>query len=200
MKNSKIKICGIKREQDIDYVNMLKPDYIGFVFAKQSRRYITPDMAAMLRKKLLPGIIPVGVFVNEYVEKVAGLMLRGIIEIAQFHGQENEDYIAAFRQLTGKPVIQAFRIDRPDDVIRAAQSSADFILLDNGAGGTGTTFDWTLIQNIQRPFFLAGGLNADNVDEAIRLSNPYSVDISSGVETNNIKDYAKMQKFINRVR
>lgn len=200
MKNSKIKICGIKREQDIDYVNMLKPDYIGFVFAKQSRRYITPDMAAMLRKKLLPGIIPVGVFVNEYVEKVAGLMLRGIIEIAQFHGQENEDYIAAFRQLTGKPVIQAFRIDRPDDVIRAAQSSADFILLDNGAGGTGTTFDWTLIQNIQRPFFLAGGLNADNVDEAIRLSHPYSVDISSGVETNNIKDYAKMQKFINRVR
>ncbi|MCR6546961.1 phosphoribosylanthranilate isomerase [Dehalobacterium formicoaceticum] len=200
MKNSKIKICGIKREQDIDYVNMLKPDYIGFVFAKQSRRYITPDMAAMLRKKLLPGITPVGVFVNEYVEKVAGLMLRGIIEIAQFHGQENEDYIAAFRQLTGNPVIQAFRIDRPDDVIRAAQSSADFILLDNGAGGTGTTFDWTLIQNIQRPFFLAGGLNADNVDEAIRLSNPYSVDISSGVETNNIKDYAKMQKFINRVR
>lgn len=200
MKNSKIKICGIKREQDIDYVNMLKPDYIGFVFAKQSRRYITPDMAAMLRKKLLPGITPVGVFVNEYVEKVAGLMLRGIIEIAQFHGQENEDYIAAFRQLTGNPVIQAFRIDRPDDVIRAAQSSADFILLDNGAGGTGTTFDWTLIQNIQRPFFLAGGLNADNVDEAIRLSHPYSVDISSGVETNNIKDYAKMQKFINRVR
>ncbi|HOP10057.1 MAG TPA: phosphoribosylanthranilate isomerase [Oscillospiraceae bacterium] len=198
MNEVKIKICGLFREQDIEYANALKPDYIGFVFAK-SHRQVTPGQAKKLRQKLAPGMIPVGVFVDEPVEHVAKLLSDGVIEMAQLHGHEDEKYITELRKLSGKRIIQAFRITENRDEERAVLSTADDILLDGGSG-SGVQFDWTLIQEVKRPFFLAGGLNPENVSEAIRVVKPFAVDASSGVETGKVKDFEKMRRFIEAVR
>ena len=197
---TKIKLCGLKRPQDIQAANELLPAYIGFVFAPKSRRYVHPDRAEELRRMLNPGIIPVGVFVNETPETVAALLDRGIIDIAQLHGKEDAAYIRRLRQLTKKPLIQAFRIDTPADVAAAQASTADYVLLDSGTGGTGTCFDWSLLQNIQRPYFLAGGLTPENVGGAVATLHPYAVDVSSGIETDGAKDKEKMTQFVRAVR
>lgn len=197
---TKIKLCGLKRPQDIQAANELLPAYIGFVFAPKSRRYVHPDRAEELRRMLNPGIIPVGVFVNETPETVAALLDRGIIDIAQLHGKEDAAYIRRLRQLTKKPLIQAFRVDTPADVAAAQASPADYVLLDSGAGGTGTCFDWSLLQDIQRPYFLAGGLTPENVGGAVATLHPYAVDVSSGIETDGAKDKEKMTQFVRAVR
>lgn len=197
---TKIKLCGLKRPQDIQAANELLPAYIGFVFAPKSRRYVHPDRAEELRRMLNPGIIPVGVFVNETPETVAALLDRGIIDIAQLHGKEDAAYIRRLRQLTKKPLIQAFRVDTPADVAAAQASTADYVLLDSGAGGTGTCFDWSLLQDIQRPYFLAGGLTPENVGGAVATLHPYAVDVSSGIETDGAKDKEKMTQFVRAVR
>ncbi len=197
---TKIKLCGLKRPQDIQAANELLPAYIGFVFAPKSRRYVHPDRAEELRRMLNPGIIPVGVFVNETPETVAALLDRGIIDIAQLHGKEDAAYIRRLRQLTTKPLIQAFRVDTPADVAAAQASTADYVLLDSGAGGTGTCFDWSLLQDIQRPYFLAGGLTPENVGGAVATLHPYAVDVSSGIETDGAKDKEKMTQFVRAVR
>lgn len=197
---TKIKFCGLTRPCDIEAANELRPDYVGFVFAKKSRRYLTQEKALELRRMLDPAITTVGVFVNEAPECVAGLLEQGIIGIAQLHGAEDEAYMQALRRLTDRPVIQAFRIDCREDVERAVNSSADYILLDSGSGGTGTVFNWELIQDIRRPFFLAGGLNLDNVEMAVRRLHPFGVDVSSGIETEGMKDHAKMSEFAALVR
>lgn len=197
---TKIKLCGLKRPQDIQAANELLPAYIGFVFAPKSRRYVHPDRAEELRRMLNPGIIPVGVFVNETPETVAALLDRGIIDIAQLHGKEDAAYIRRLRQLTKKPLIQAFRIDTPADVAAAQASTADYVLLDSGTGGTGTCFDWSLLQDIQRPYFLAGGLTPENVGGAVATLHPYAVDVSSGIETDGAKDKEKMTQFVRAVR
>ena len=197
---TKIKLCGLKRPQDIQAANELLPAYIGFVFAPKSRRYVHPDRAEELRRMLNPGITPVGVFVNETPETVAALLDRGIIDIAQLHGKEDAAYIRRLRQLTKKPLIQAFRIDTPADVAAAQASTADYVLLDSGAGGTGTCFDWSLLQDIQRPYFLAGGLTPENVGGAVATLHPYAVDVSSGIETDGAKDKEKMTQFVRAVR
>ena len=151
---TKIKLCGLSRPCDIGAANELKPDYIGFVFAPKSKRYVTPEKAMELKQMLLPEIQSVGVFVNEKPETVVKLLQDGTIDIAQLHGAEDEEYIIQLRQLTDKPIIKAFRIETASDIEKALQSTADYLLLDSGAG-TGTVFDWKLIQNIQRPHFLA---------------------------------------------
>ncbi|MGM9578479.1 MAG: phosphoribosylanthranilate isomerase [Evtepia sp.] len=197
---TKIKLCGLKRPQDIQAANELLPAYIGFVFAPKSRRYVHPDRAEELRRMLNPGILPVGVFVNETPETVAALLDRGIIDIAQLHGKEDAAYIRRLRQLTKKPLIQAFRVETPADVAAAQASTADYVLLDSGTGGTGTTFDWSLLQNIQRPYFLAGGLTPENVGGAVAALHPYAVDVSSGIETDGAKDKEKMTQFVRAVR
>ncbi len=197
---TKIKLCGLSRPCDILTANELRPDYIGFVFAPKSHRYVTPGQAAELKKRLSPGIQAVGVFVREDPRAVAALLRDGIIDIAQLHGGEDDDYIRSLRALTDKPVIQAFRIDTADDIRRAGDSSADFVLLDSGDGGTGTSFDWTLARPLERPCFLAGGLGPDTVGEAIRALHPYAVDVSSGIETDGWKDSAKMKAFVTAVR
>lgn len=196
----KIKICGLKREQDIDYVNEVRPDYVGFVFAPKSRRAVTPEQAGQLRKRLDPGILPVGVFVNEAPEQVASLLEQGIIGMAQLHGQEDEAYIARLRQLTKQPILQAFRAETREDVQKAVKSSADLILLDHGAGGTGETFDWSMLPKIHRPWLLAGGLTPENAAEAISTASPWGVDVSSGVETGLWKDAVKIKSFVENVR
>lgn len=197
---TKIKLCGLTRPCDIAWANELRPDYIGFVFAKKSKRYAAPELAAQLKALLNPEIQAVGVFVNEDVDTVAELLRAGIIDVAQLHGKEDESYIAALRAKTDKPIFKAFRIDSEADVAKANASSADFVLLDSGNGGTGTVFDWQLLQGIARPYFLAGGLHPGNIGEAVKALKPFGVDVSSGIETDGLKDQAKMAQFVQAVR
>lgn len=197
---TKIKLCGLTRICDIEAVNVLKPEYIGFVFAPKSRRYVPPEQAEILKTHLNSDISAVGVFVNEAVNTVAELLNKGIIDIAQLHGTENEDYIKQLRKMTVRPVIKAFKVDTVQDISDAEKSTADFVLLDSGTGGTGTSFDWELIKNFQRPYFLAGGLDPDNAKDAVKALKPYAVDVSSGIETNGLKDRSKMADFIVAVR
>lgn len=197
---TKIKICGLSRPCDIEAVNRLAVDYIGFVFAQKSRRFVDARQAARLKKLLRPDIEAVGVFVNEKCETIAQLFNEGVIEIAQLHGSEDERYIELLRKMTDKPIIKAFRIDAECDIIEAQNSSADFVLLDSGSGGTGTAFDWKLIRGINRPYFLAGGLDISNINEAVDNLTPYAVDVSSGVETDGYKDKMKMAAFVSAVR
>lgn len=197
---TKIKLCGLSRECDIEAANALMPDYIGFVFAQKSRRYVSPERAAMLKALLNPSIKAVGVFVRELPEQVAELLKSGIINIAQLHGGEDEAYIARLRSLTDAPIIKAFRIDSAADIEAATRSSADYVLLDSGSGGTGSVFDWSLIKQLDRAYFLAGGLSINNVGEAITQLNPYALDVSSGIETDGLKDITKMAAFVSAVR
>jgi len=190
-----VKFCGIRRNEDIEAVNDLKPDYIGFVFYKKSKRYVTPKIAEKLKNMLAPGILSVGVFVDEEEENVAGLLNKGIIDIAQLHGNEDEKYIEKLRNMTTKKIIRAFKIRSEADLKAARNSTADYILLDSGAG-TGNVFDWKLIKDIGRPFFLAGGLEPENVKEAIEKINPFALDVSSGIETEGFKDRGKMERFL----
>lgn len=196
---TKIKFCGLSRPVDIEAANALNPEYIGFVFAKKSRRYVSPAKAAELKQLLLPEIKAAGVFVNESPECIAGLLQNGTIDMAQLHGDENEAYIAHLRSLTDKPIIKAFQIFHSNDIAKAEQSTADYVLLDSGAG-TGTVFDWKWIKNLTRPYFLAGGLSADNAGAAINALHPYAVDVSSGIETKGYKDQIKMAAFAAAVR
>lgn len=196
---TKIKLCGLSRTCDIEAANKLRPEYIGFVFAKKSNRYVTPEKAEELKRMLSPNIKAVGVFVNEMPKNVAKLLNDGAIDIAQLHGDEDENYIKQLRQLTDKPIIKAFRIKTASDILYIEQSTADYILLDSGAG-TGMLFDWKLIQNIKRPYFLAGGLSLDNVENAVNMLRPYAVDVSSGIETDGVKDKCKMAEFVAAVR
>lgn len=196
---TKIKLCGLSRPQDIRVVNTLRPEFVGFVFAPDSRRYISPTQAQTLKALLSPEIQTVGVFVNEEVETVAGLLNSGIIDLAQLHGDENENYIRRLKKCTSKPVIQAFRITSVQDILRAEESIADHILLDAGAG-TGSVFDWTLLRRSTRPYFLASGLGVHNVKTAVVQLTPYAVDVSSGIETDGVKDPDKMAAFVAAVR
>ena len=196
---TKIKICGLKSEDDISYVNELKPDYIGFVFLQGRKRYVSPSRPAHLRGLLDPSIPAVGVFVNEPLEQVIALAKSGTIQMIQLHGQEDEAYLKELRKHCSQPVIKAFIIKTKEDMEKALSFSSDYLLLDNGLG-TGEAFDWSLIQNIDRPFFLAGGLNPGNAASAIKLAHPYALDVSSGVETDGKKDYEKIKAFIHAVR
>ena len=196
---TKIKLCGLSGIEEIEAANELKPEYIGFVFAPKSRRYVTPEKAAELKKQLSGEIQAAGVFVNEAVEKIAELLNNNIIDIAQLHGDEDEAYIRRLRQLTGKPIIKAFQVKSEKEIAEAVQCSADYILLDSGAG-TCTVFDWNILKKIDRPYFLAGGLSAGNVGKAVRELHPFAVDVSSGIETDRRKDKEKMAAFVAAVR
>ena len=192
-------MCGLRRPEDIAAANELKPEYIGFVFFPGSKRYVAPDTAKALKEKLDPGIKAVGVFVDEEPETAAGLLADGVIDIAQLHGHEDEKYLERLRKLTDRPLIRAFRIRGAEDALRAQDSSADGILLDAGAGD-GKTFDWSWLRAVERPYFLAGGLNPENAGRAVRELKPYAVDVSSGIETDGFKDIRKMRAFIQAVR
>jgi len=196
---TKIKFCGLSGACDIDAANELRPEYVGFVFAPKSKRYVTPERAAGLKRQLAAGIKAVGVFVNETPCHVAELLETGVIDIAQLHGSEDEEYIGHLRQLTDKPIIKAFRIKTAEDIAEAEKCTADHVLLDSGAG-TGEVFDWKLIKNMKRPYFLAGGLSPDNVKNAVEQLNPYAVDVSSRIETDGMKDKVKMAAFAAAVR
>lgn len=197
----KIKICGLRRREDILAVNEAKPDYCGFIIEfPSSFRSVTADEVRELVKELDPEIRPVGVFVNAPMELVRTLLDDGTLALAQLHGQEDESYIRELKTYTDKLIIKAFSIKTTEDIEKALQSPADYILLDQGGGGTGKTFDWSLIPEIQRPFFLAGGIGASNLGQAIREIHPYAVDLSSSVETEKRKDPMKIRQVVDIVR
>lgn len=194
----KIKLCGLTRRCDIEWVNELLPDYVGFVFAG-SRRRVTDGQAEGLRKILREDIPAVGVFVDEPIDHVVSLVQRDVIQLVQLHGAEDASYIRELRQAAAVPVIQAFSVRSPADIQAAGRSPAEFILLDHGAGGTGRAFDWALAKALDRPYFLAGGLHPGNAAAAAALG-PYAVDVSSGIETEGLKDRRKMIEFVKRIR
>lgn len=197
---TKIKFCGLTRAEDIAAANALKPEYIGFVFAPKSKRYVSPQQAALLRARLDPAIKAVGVFVNEPPEAVALLLNENIIDIAQLHGQEDAAYLARLRSLTARPLWQAFRVTDAESLAKAEKSPADLVLLDSGAGGTGRAFDWALLENFKRDYLLAGGIGPENAADAVERLHPYGVDVSSGIETAGKKDPEKMAAFVAAVR
>lgn len=196
---SKIKLCGLRRIEDIEYANTLAIDYIGFIFAKSSKRYVNPEQAEILRKRLNTGITPVGVFVDEEVERIVDLIGRNIIAAVQLHGNEDEEYIATLRKRTDCPIIKAFRVKSKADIEAANHFAADYVLLDSGSG-SGESFDWSLIKEMKKRYFLAGGLTCENVGTAIAELHPFAVDASSSLETDGFKDKEKMAAFVNAVR
>ena len=216
MKRCRIKICGLSRPEDITYVNEALPDYCGFIINfPKSHRNISPDRVRSLVKRLDKRICPVGVFVNQPMETVLSLAADGTLGAVQLHGNETQEYVMELKRrladVRGRSVlerekdekkifvIQAFAIRTKEDIARARDSAADYILLDRGTG-TGQTFDWSLIQGVNRPFFLAGGLGPDNLAEAVRQFHPFAVDMSSGVETEKVKDREKILRAVNIVR
>lgn len=198
---SRIKICGLRRPEDIAAVNEARPDYCGFIVEyPKSRRSIDRTTLRELVRGLREKIVPVGVFVNATKELVAELLEEGTIQIAQLHGQESQEYIQELKVLTEKPLIQAFSIKSKEDVERARESVADYILLDQGIGGTGKVFDWSLVGEVGRPYFLAGGLDVENLREAIGLLHPWAVDLSSSLEIDGMKDAGRICQAVEIVR
>ena len=213
----KVKFCGIRRTEDIEAVNRLKPDLAGFVFAK-SKRQVTKEQAAALKELLDPGIKTVAVLVNMPVEEAAALANTGIADLLQLHGDEDAAYIAKLKTLTGAKIIKAIRLRSGDPEANAKLLTeavqADYYLFDtflpDTYGGTGKTFSLSLLKGmrIDKPFFLAGGLDADNVAEIIRqvqkdatlLPFFYGVDVSGGIETGGYKDTIKMEAFMKTIR
>lgn len=200
---SKIKICGLKRIEDIKYANELKPDYVGFVFAG-SKRKLTFDQARELKKYLNPDIPVVGVFVNEKIDFISKLISDKIVDCVQLHGDEDETYIKKLRNVFDGDIIKAARVRSREDIEAIQNIGANYLLLDayspNEYGGSGESFDSSLIPEDLEGYFLAGGLNESNIKDLILKHHPYAIDVSSGVETDGFKDKDKMKKVIDIVR
>ncbi len=198
---TKIKICGLFRECDVEAVNEARPDWCGFIVNfPRSHRNLSPDAVRALRAKLDSGIAPVGVFVDQPAEDVAALLNDGTISAAQLHGHEDADYIAHLRKLApGRAVWKAFKIREPADLDAANACPADLVVLDNGYG-TGASFDWSLAEGVTRPYLLAGGLTPENIPDAISRLHPWGLDISSGVETDKLKDREKIKAAVRAAR
>jgi Phosphoribosylanthranilate isomerase len=200
---TKIKVCGLTREEDIMAVNCWRPDYVGFVFA-DSRRRITPEQAGHLKDRLNPDIKAVGVFTNKPMQFIIELSRKGIIDVIQLHGDENEEYIRGLKQETACPVIKAVRVQSTEQILQAETLSCDLLLLDTYLkgqyGGSGKTFNRALIPPLYKPFFLAGGLERGNIAQAVGECHPFGIDVSSGAETDGLKDEKKIRQIIEIVR
>lgn len=191
---AKIKICGLKRLEDIKYANELVPDFVGFILSDGFKRSIKPQQAVHLKAKLSDNIKAVGVFVDEPAEAIDCFLRQGVIDIVQLHGGETPEFCSKINA----PVIKMLK---PTDFDKISQYEpyVDYFLFDSGTG-TGKTFDWSKIPKTQKPFFLAGGLNKENISLAIKTVNPYAVDLSSCVETDGCKDYIKIKEVMECVR
>ena len=184
------------RSEDVDYVNTYQPDYVGFVFAGKKRK-ITYDQEKELKKDLLSSIQVVGVFVNEDISFVEKLVKNNVIDLVQLHGQETNEYIKILKQKIDVPIIKAIQIKNDDSF--NVDYDVDYYLFDHGSGGTGESFDWSMLKEVNKPVFLAGGINLSNIDEALKM-NVYGLDVSSGVETDGFKDREKIKEIVRRVR
>lgn len=203
---TKVKICGLFRPEDIKYANKLKPDYMGFMFYKKSSRYVSPEQAKELKQMLNPEIVAVGVFVNEPIEFIADLVEQKIIEMVQIHGDEDAAYIAELHERISVPIIKAVRVKDASSFDGLENYACDYFLFDTYKkgmyGGTGERFNLTLgdEKRIGKKYFVAGGLDATTVGEVLEHTYAMGVDVSGGVETNGVKDEAKMEAFIEAVR
>jgi phosphoribosylanthranilate isomerase len=202
----KVKICGIKTLQDVEFVNRQKPDFIGFVFYPLSKRYVSLITARSLKVKLNKKIKSIGVFVNAPPEEIAAAAELGIINMVQLHGDETNAYIAELRKICTLPIIKAVRVREESDIKKAAFYNCEYFLFDTYStasyGGTGRQFDTQLLKGVKinKPYFLAGGLNAGNVRSALKGLKPYAVDVSGGVENGGSKDETKIKNFIKQVK
>ena len=216
----KIKFCGLRRPEDIEYANQTRPDYIGFVFAK-SKRQVSPELAGQLGLGLAEGLKKVGVFVNAPLEEILEAVRLAKLDVVQLHGDEGPEEIRAVKEaLVGVSTVTIGKIPEIWKAVRTTDAAVllaadglevDRLLLDaftpGMAGGTGVVADWNMIRGVKgqltKPFFLAGGLNAGNLEEAVYAVEPYGIDLSSGIETDGFKDLSKMEaiiKIIERVR
>lgn len=209
----KLKICGLKRPEDIRYVNQYPPDFVGFVFAK-SLRQIRPREAKELRRQLKPGIVPIGVFVNEEIENIVRLVKEGVIDMVQLHGEESAEYVrllgerleevSSSKAALSHGIIKAVRVASRQDVKKALDFPADFLLFDTYTkgqyGGSGECFNWQLLKGIERPFFLAGGLKVENIAGAALEVKPFCLDVSSGAERDGKKDEEKIRRLVETIR
>lgn len=197
----KIKICGLKSLDDIEIINKVQTDYAGFIFAKNSKRKIDFDLAFKMKENINPKIKVVGVFQNQEIDKI--IELSDILDVIQLHGEEDNKFIKLLKENTDKKIIKAYKAnDKLKENIET--SLADYILIDsntkNSFGGTGLAFDWKVIPQTNRKIFLAGGLNINNIEKAIKTINPYCLDINSGVETNNKKDEKKILEIVKLIK
>ena len=203
MSKVKIKICGLRSLEDIGYVNELRPDFIGFVFA-ESKRQVTAKQAAVLKAQLAEGIKAVGVFVNALQEKILQLAQQGVIDVIQLHGDEDAAYCASLKAKTSLPLIKAVRVKDAASLAGLENFPCDYLLFDTYTpgryGGTGQRFDLTLVTQISKPYFIAGGLDAENVSDVLKNTKAFAVDVSGGVETKGLKDKQKIKAFIANVR
>lgn len=215
----KIKFCGLRRPEDIEYANQTRPDYIGFVFAK-SKRQVSPELAGQLAAGLSEGMEKVGVFVNASVEEILEAVRLAGLDVVQLHGDEGPEEIRSIRAALAERKfgagVDSGTIGRRPEIWKAVRTTdaavllaadgleVDRLLLDaftpGMAGGTGVVADWNMIRGIKerltKPFFLAGGLNAGNLEEAVKAIEPYGIDLSSGIETDGFKDLSKMEEII----
>ncbi len=199
MFGTELKICGLSRMEDVIAVNRHGADYAGFVFFKKSKRYIDPYKAGELIEFLRSDIKSVGVFMDEPLDNVISTARISGVEMIQLHGHESEEYVEYVKRTLERPVIKAFKADEEGALEKALHTTADYVLIDSGAG-TGKKFDWNILKDFKREYFLAGGLDPDSVGEAISLLEPFAVDVSSGVETDGIKDEKKIESFIKAVK
>lgn len=201
---TKVKICGLSRKEDIAYVNAFKPDFIGFVFYEKSKRAVTQETALELKGLLDRSIKTVGVFVNAPLKFVAELAALGAIDLIQLHGDEDAEYCKKLRLLTDAPLVKAVRVRSKESLVGLEKYPVDYFLFDtyqSGVyGGTGQRFEVELGEDIPKPFFIAGGLDAGNVADVIKQNKPFAVDVSGGVETDGRKDPEKISAFIASVR
>ena len=224
----KVKMCGISKVETIPAIIDAKPDYMGLVFAP-SKRQVTVEQAKTLVEELYKQnvvgnnseaeqtepvtsldtassetIKTVGVFVNETIENLLKIAEEVKLDVIQLHGDEDESFIQILKEQSNVEVWKAVQVRRATDAEKWIDSSADMLLFDayhkDERGGTGEVFDWSCLDEFERPFMLAGGIDSTNVARAIRTVRPYGLDISSGIETNGVKDDEKMKAFTNIVR
>ena len=195
-----LKFCGIFRDEDVEFVNKIHPDYMGMILSEGFRRTISYETAAKFSSKKSSGIKVVGVFVDESLEYIKKAVSQIKLDVVQLHGKENADMISALHKELNIPVWKAVRVQTIQDVRNAEKLGADVLILEgyhpDVIGGVGITANWDLLcqANPKQPFFLAGGLCPENVSQAKEIVKPCGIDISSGIETNGVKDFEKMKR------
>ncbi|MDE6710191.1 MAG: phosphoribosylanthranilate isomerase [Oscillospiraceae bacterium] len=199
-----LKFCGMRRVEDIEYVNECRPDYVGFILSQGFKRTVSIEDFLILEKKLDKGIKKVGVFVNESPQNV--LEIAEHLDVIQLHGDENEDYIKNLRKDFSGEIWKAVRAKSPEDIEREQKKSCEKLLIDSfsedSVGGTGKRINTEIVKSakIEKPFFIAGGITAENIAEIVRDTKPYGVDLSSGIETDGFKDLQKMKNIMRILR
>lgn len=200
---SLVKFCGLFREDDIKYANILKPDFTGFVYA-ESKRKISVEKSAYLKSMLDKNIVSVGVFLNNDVEEIIEICSKGIIDIIQLHGEYDNKLINTLKEKTGKKITASINVKSVEDILHLQNSLSDYVLLDGAKSGSGVMFDYSLLdealaKGFNRNYFLAGGLNINNIHKALEY-NPYCIDISSGIEANGVKDFNLMKDIMQKIK